>query len=75
MLNASMDKSIIKPHGSGQPLVLCHQSPSSLEMFASAYSLLASKGIQAIGVDTPGYGQSDAPDTQPSIKDYAECID
>jgi len=61
-------------YGSGQPLVLCHQSPSSLEMFASAYSLLASKGIQAIGVDTPGYGQSDAPDTQPSIKDYAECI-
>jgi len=50
-------------YGSGQPLVLCHQSPSSLEMFASAYSLLASKGIQAIGVDTPGYGQSDAPDT------------
>ena len=61
-------------HGIGQPLVLCHQSPSSLEMFGSAYSLLANSGIQAIGVDTPGYGQSDAPDTQPSIKDYAECI-
>jgi len=61
-------------YGSGQPLVLCHQSPSSLEMFAPAYSLLENNGIQAIGIDTPGYGQSDEPDTQPSIKDYAECI-
>ena len=60
--------------GTGKPLILCHQSPSSLEMFQPAYSLLAENGIQAIGIDTPGYGQSDEPENQPSISDYAECI-
>ena len=60
--------------GSGKPLILCHQSPSSLEMFNSAYPVLASLGVQSIGIDTPGYGQSDSPNQQPSILDYAECV-
>ena len=61
-------------YGSGKPLILCHQSPSSLEMFQSVYPLLAKKGVMAIGVDTPGYGQSDVPKEQPTIHDYAECV-
>lgn len=60
--------------GRGKPLILCHQSPSSLEMFNSAYSILAALGIQCIGIDTPGYGQSDGPQQQPTILDYAECV-
>ena len=60
--------------GRGKPLILCHQSPSSLEMFNSAYPVLASLGVQSIGIDTPGYGQSDSPNQQPSILDYAECV-
>ena len=60
--------------GSGKPLILCHQSPSSLEMFQSVYPLLAKKGVMAIGVDTPGYGQSDVPKEQPTIHNYAECV-
>jgi len=60
--------------GDGNPLILCHQSPSSLDMFNSAYPVLASLGIQSIGIDTPGYGQSDGPKNQPKIFDYAQCV-
>ena len=60
--------------GEGKPLILCHQSPSSLEMFTKAFEPLARSGIQVIAVDTPGYGQSDAPTTQPSIHDYSLCV-
>ena len=60
--------------GEGKPLILCHQSPSSLEMFSKAFEPLARSGIQVIAVDTPGYGQSDAPTTQPSIHDYSLCV-
>ncbi len=60
--------------GDGKPLIMCHQSPSSLEMFNSAYPVLASLGIQCIGIDTPGYGQSDSPNEQPEILDYVESV-
>ena len=60
--------------GEGRPLILCHQSPSSLEMFSKAFQLLASNGFQVIAVDTPGYGQSDAPISEPTIRDYSNCI-
>ncbi len=43
-------------------------------MFQSVYPLLSKKGVMAIGVDTPGYGQSDVPKEQPTIHDYAECV-
>ena len=35
--------------GSGEPLLLLHQSPSSSEMFEAAYQPLAERGIRAIG--------------------------
>ncbi|GIS40792.1 MAG: hypothetical protein Ct9H90mP13_06380 [Pseudomonadota bacterium] len=43
-------------------------------MFTKAFEPLASSGIQVIAVDTPGYGQSDAPKTQPNIHDYSLCV-
>lgn len=60
--------------GSGIPLVLCHQSPSSSEQFSAIYPLLAGHGIQAIGVDTPGFGMSSVPDHPPSIEEYADSV-
>jgi pimeloyl-ACP methyl ester carboxylesterase len=60
--------------GAGTPLLLCHQSPSSSEQFSALYPLLAAQGIQAIGVDTPGFGMSSLPDHPPSIEDYADSV-
>ena len=60
--------------GEGRPLILCHQSPSSLEMFSKAFQPLASNGFQVIAVDTPGYGQSDAPTREQTIRDYSNCM-
>ncbi len=60
--------------GDGVPLLLLHQSPSSSEMFKAVYGLLADAGIQAIGMDTPGFGQSHGPDEPPTIADYASAI-
>jgi pimeloyl-ACP methyl ester carboxylesterase len=57
--------------GDGVPLVLLHQSPSSSDMFGAAYPLLAAAGVRAIGVDSPGFGQSDPPPGTPTIGGYA----
>lgn len=59
--------------GDGVPLILAHQSPSSSDMFRAAYGYLAGHGLMAIGVDTPGYGESDVPSTRPGIVDYAKA--
>jgi pimeloyl-ACP methyl ester carboxylesterase len=64
-----------EPEASTAPsLLLCHQSPSSSEQFASVYPLLAERGIRAIGVDTPGFGMSTVPDHPPTIEDYADSV-
>ncbi len=55
-------------------LILSHQSPSSSLMFEAAYPLLTAAGIACIGVDTPGFGQSDVPDPRPSVLDYASVF-
>lgn len=60
--------------GRGEPLVLCHQSPSSSEQFSSLYPRLAQRGIRAIGVDTPGFGMSSLPDHPPTIEEYADSV-
>ena len=73
-INSQFGQVHFQIYGDGTPLILCHQSPSSLEMFNSAYPVLASLGIQSIGIDTPGYGQSDGPSNQPRILDYAQCV-
>lgn len=60
--------------GTGVPVLLCHQSPSSSEQFAAIYPLLARNGIQAVGIDTPGFGMSTVPDHPPTIEKYADSI-
>ena len=60
--------------GSGKPLVLIHQSPTSMVQFHKVWSLLADKGFMVIGIDLPGFGGSDGPDTVPEIADYAHIV-
>lgn len=58
----------------GRPLLLCHQSPASLRQFDPVYPLLAEAGIMAIGVDHPGFGNSDVPNRVPTIENYADSV-
>ncbi len=54
--------------------LLCfHQSPMSVRVFDK---FLAEMGQDrsVYAVDTPGFGQSDAPSTQPTIADYAAAM-
>jgi len=59
--------------GSGEPLVLIHQTPAS----SDEYSLLVpelGKSCRAIAMDTMGYGMSDFPAPHPTIADYARHV-
>ncbi|MFN8534129.1 MAG: alpha/beta hydrolase [Dehalococcoidia bacterium] len=60
--------------GDGEPLVLLHQSPNSSLMFSRAMPHLAALGLKAIAIDTPGYGNSDVPDSLPTVETYASVI-
>lgn len=58
--------------GAGAPLLLLHQSPLSGAMFAPALPLLT--GVEAVAIDTPGFGLSDSPPGPVAIEDYAEAL-
>lgn len=60
--------------GARLPLVLCHQSPSSLRQFDAVYGPLAAAGYRSIGIDNPGFGYSDAPQAPPTIEDFADAV-
>lgn len=60
--------------GSGQPLLMIHQSPDSMVQFEPVMGLLAEQGVRAIAVDIPGYGMSDTPDHPPGIAEYAQIV-
>lgn len=60
--------------GKGKPLVLLHQSPTSMVQFQPVWQLLADQGLQVIGIDLPGYGGSDGPAEVPTILDYAHMV-
>ena len=64
----------VRTLGQGVPLILSHQSPSSSDMFRAGYAPLAAHGLRVIGVDTPGYGNSDVPPPRPSVGDYAKMF-
>lgn len=59
--------------GAGDPVILLHQSPFSLDEYAEIIPALSQK-YRVIAMDTPGYGQSDKPPRQPSIEDYAAIV-
>ncbi|MDG2319531.1 MAG: alpha/beta hydrolase [Rhodospirillaceae bacterium] len=64
----------IGPREDRHPIVLLHQSPMSMIQFAEVQNALADMGVRSVTVDTPGYGMSDPPNKQPSIKDYADIL-
>jgi pimeloyl-ACP methyl ester carboxylesterase/catechol 2,3-dioxygenase-like lactoylglutathione lyase family enzyme len=55
------------------PLVLLHMSPLSGRMFDAVQPRLATDRV-VYAPDTPGYGDSDAPSTQPSVEEYADVL-
>jgi pimeloyl-ACP methyl ester carboxylesterase len=59
--------------GEGVPLVLLHQAPMSHRQYDTVFPLLAARGLRAIAIDLPGYGQSDPPCFVPEIGDYASA--
>jgi len=59
--------------GSGEPVLLLHQSPSSSEEYLEVIPYLASN-FRAIAMDTPGYGLSDDPPHDYEITDYARSV-
>ncbi len=60
--------------GSGRPLVLIHQAPQSSRQFTNVYEPLHARGIRAIGVDLPGFGESDPMAFVPTIEDWAAIV-
>ncbi|MBM3512986.1 MAG: alpha/beta hydrolase [Alphaproteobacteria bacterium] len=60
--------------GEGPPLLLLHQTAWSSIQFRNAMAPLASRGVRAIAIDTPGYGMSDNFDHPPSIIEYATVL-
>ena len=58
----------------GRPLVLCHQAPMSSRQFDSVYPEFSKRGIRAIGIDTPGFGNSDPTDFVPRVEDWAPAM-
>ncbi len=60
--------------GTGRPLILLHQSPSSGAMWEPVVPGLGQAGFSAVSLDMPGYGMSDVPPHKPDVDDYARWI-
>jgi pimeloyl-ACP methyl ester carboxylesterase len=59
--------------GSGEPLLLLHQTPRSWDEFRDALPLLGER-YRAIAMDTVGFGDSDPlPEGEASIESWAAC--
>jgi catechol 2,3-dioxygenase-like lactoylglutathione lyase family enzyme len=55
------------------PIVLLHQTPLSGRMFTEILAPLA-RNRTVYALDTPGYGESDAPPAVPKIADYGDAL-
>jgi pimeloyl-ACP methyl ester carboxylesterase len=60
--------------GKGLPLVMIHQAPMSSRQFENVYGPLMARGIRPIGIDCPGFGQSDATTFVPKVEDWARAV-
>ena len=58
--------------GQGTPIVFLHQTPSSSLMFEKLMNSL--EGMNAVAIDTPGFGQSFNPIHEPMIRDYSAWL-
>jgi len=64
----------LRRQGSGKPVLLLHQSPSSGAMWDPVMPHLALAGFDAIALDLPGHGNSYRPKQPPSVADYADSV-
>jgi len=60
--------------GDGIPIILCHMCPQTSKQFTAVYELFQKRGIRAIGVDTPGFGESDPTPFVPAVQDWAPAF-
>lgn len=56
------------------PLVLLHQAIMASGQFDNVFDPLIAHDFAPVAIDMPGFGLSDAPPSQPSIVDYAQCV-
>jgi pimeloyl-ACP methyl ester carboxylesterase len=77
MLRGYADTSLGQVHyleqGSGEPLVLLHQTADSARMYTEVFPCLAER-FRVIAPDTPGFGDSDKPSEPPGIEGYARAL-
>jgi pimeloyl-ACP methyl ester carboxylesterase len=59
--------------GTGEPLLLLHQTASSGQQYLAAFPRLVAGGRRVIAMDTPGYGMSDLPPGEPNVDGYVEA--
>ena len=60
--------------GMGPAVVLLHQTPRSWDEYRDVLPLLAEQGLQAIALDTPGFGGSAPLPGTPTIERWCEAI-
>jgi pimeloyl-ACP methyl ester carboxylesterase len=59
--------------GTRPPLLLFHMSPYSSAIYQNFLAVMGEQRL-TIAVDTPGFGNSDAPPAPPTIQDYAGAM-
>lgn len=62
-----------RTEGSGETVILLHQTPLSSCEYADMIPILA-RNYGVLAIDTPGYGNSFKPLGQYEIEDYARCL-
>ena len=62
-----------RTEGSGENLLLLHQSPMSSDEFADMIPILA-KSCRVVAMDTLGHGSSDDPPREYEIEDFARSV-
>ncbi len=65
----------LREAGSGDPLLLLHQSPVSGLMFEAAIPRLVEAGFHIVAPDTAGYGNSDPPPPGTSLADHGTALE
>jgi haloalkane dehalogenase len=60
--------------GTGEPVLFLHKTPSSSVQFERTAPFIAREGFRVIALDSPGFGLSDAHQTQPTMADYGLAV-
>jgi len=62
-----------RTEGSGEPLLLLHQTPFSFEEYSLMIPILA-KSYRVVAMETLGYGYSDNPPREYEVEDFAKSV-